>query len=282
MLVALFSVQWSNVDTRSTWWSCLHLICSNTLALRHLFHLIALFSLLFPAFFSFNANLFFHSYYFMYCILSVRAFNYMFCVKRIKLLVLYVVRYTNKVQLNCIVYIYPRSVTTAADRAAVRRQLLRRVVVRVPLRPRGVARGPLSSSPLIARFCGSASPRPVLSGGRFVWVRFSSDDELEGTGFQVRYHFTPTRILLPTAAQGLAAHTRRTLSLSASARLKCDLCLEVFCTPCWTLVLFITCLLCSVSIRTCHGLSPSWCIPRVFDLYSFSSCFSWSVYCFGL
>ncbi|KAG7281885.1 LOW QUALITY PROTEIN: hypothetical protein CRUP_031134 [Coryphaenoides rupestris] len=42
-----------------------------------------------------------------------------------------------------------------------------------------VREGPFISSPLIAHFCCSASPRPVLSGGAF-----SSDGELEGTGFQ--------------------------------------------------------------------------------------------------
>ncbi|CAL8263089.1 unnamed protein product [Merluccius merluccius] len=50
--------------------------------------------------------------------------------------------------------------------------------------------GPFSFSPLIDRFCGSASPGLVLSSGRFVWVRFYSDDELEGMGFRVQYHFT--------------------------------------------------------------------------------------------
>ncbi|XP_053741478.1 neuropilin and tolloid-like protein 2 isoform X2 [Synchiropus splendidus] len=50
--------------------------------------------------------------------------------------------------------------------------------------------GPFSFSPLINRFCGSASPGLVLSSGRFMWIRFFSDEELEGTGFQVQYSFT--------------------------------------------------------------------------------------------
>lgn len=50
--------------------------------------------------------------------------------------------------------------------------------------------GPFSFSPLISRFCGSASPGLVLSSGRFMWIRFFSDDELEGIGFQVQYSFT--------------------------------------------------------------------------------------------
>ncbi|KAM7396598.1 hypothetical protein PAMP_019631 [Pampus punctatissimus] len=49
--------------------------------------------------------------------------------------------------------------------------------------------GPFSFSPLINRFCGSASPGPVLSSGRFMWIRFFSDEELEGIGFQVQYSF---------------------------------------------------------------------------------------------
>lgn len=50
--------------------------------------------------------------------------------------------------------------------------------------------GPFSFSPLINRFCGSAGPGLVLSSGRFMWIRFFSDDELEGIGFQVQYSFT--------------------------------------------------------------------------------------------
>ncbi|KAM9376080.1 LOW QUALITY PROTEIN: neuropilin and tolloid-like protein 2 [Pholidichthys leucotaenia] len=51
--------------------------------------------------------------------------------------------------------------------------------------------GPFSFSPLINRFCGSTSPGLVLSSGRFMWIRFFSDEELEGIGFQVQYSFTP-------------------------------------------------------------------------------------------
>ncbi|XP_037109242.1 neuropilin and tolloid-like protein 2 isoform X2 [Syngnathus acus] len=50
--------------------------------------------------------------------------------------------------------------------------------------------GPFSFSPLINRFCGTTCPGLVLSSGRFMWIRFFSDDELEGIGFQVRYSFT--------------------------------------------------------------------------------------------
>lgn len=50
--------------------------------------------------------------------------------------------------------------------------------------------GPFSFSPLINRFCGSANPGLVLSSGRFMWIRFFSDEELEGIGFQVQYSFT--------------------------------------------------------------------------------------------
>uniref|UniRef100_A0A8C5N9Z3 Neuropilin and tolloid-like protein 2 n=1 Tax=Gouania willdenowi TaxID=441366 RepID=A0A8C5N9Z3_GOUWI len=50
--------------------------------------------------------------------------------------------------------------------------------------------GPFSFSPLINRFCGTESPGRVLSSGRFMWIRFFSDEELEGTGFQVQYSFT--------------------------------------------------------------------------------------------
>ncbi|XP_077568227.1 neuropilin and tolloid-like protein 2 isoform X3 [Stigmatopora nigra] len=51
--------------------------------------------------------------------------------------------------------------------------------------------GPFSFSPLINRFCGASCPGLVLSSGRFMWIRFYSDEELEGIGFRVRYSFTP-------------------------------------------------------------------------------------------
>ncbi|KAM6961446.1 neuropilin and tolloid-like protein 2 [Aplochiton taeniatus] len=49
--------------------------------------------------------------------------------------------------------------------------------------------GPFSFSPLLNRICGSANPGIVLSSGRFMWIRFYSDEELEGIGFRVRYNF---------------------------------------------------------------------------------------------
>ncbi|KAL2093356.1 hypothetical protein ACEWY4_010668 [Coilia grayii] len=49
--------------------------------------------------------------------------------------------------------------------------------------------GPFGFSPLINRFCGGRSPGMVLSTGRFMWIKFTSDEELEGLGFSVRYTF---------------------------------------------------------------------------------------------
>ncbi|TRY99729.1 hypothetical protein DNTS_016543, partial [Danionella cerebrum] len=50
--------------------------------------------------------------------------------------------------------------------------------------------GPFIFSPLINRFCGEKSPGTVTSSGRFMWIRFSSDEELEGQGFRVQYSYT--------------------------------------------------------------------------------------------
>uniref|UniRef100_A0A3B1KJS3 Neuropilin and tolloid-like protein 2 n=1 Tax=Astyanax mexicanus TaxID=7994 RepID=A0A3B1KJS3_ASTMX len=50
--------------------------------------------------------------------------------------------------------------------------------------------GPFGFSPLINRFCGSQSPGTVASTGRFMWIKFTSDEELEGMGFRVEYTFT--------------------------------------------------------------------------------------------
>uniref|UniRef100_A0A3B3RP38 Neuropilin and tolloid like 2 n=1 Tax=Paramormyrops kingsleyae TaxID=1676925 RepID=A0A3B3RP38_9TELE len=50
--------------------------------------------------------------------------------------------------------------------------------------------GPFGFSPLIDRFCGPRSPGVVRSTGRFMWIKFTSDEELEGLGFRVKYTFT--------------------------------------------------------------------------------------------
>ncbi|XP_030646312.1 neuropilin and tolloid-like protein 2 [Chanos chanos] len=50
--------------------------------------------------------------------------------------------------------------------------------------------GPFGFSPLINRFCGPTSPSVVTSSGRFMWIKFTSDEELEGQGFRVEYRFT--------------------------------------------------------------------------------------------
>ncbi|XP_059363171.1 neuropilin and tolloid-like protein 2 [Carassius carassius] len=50
--------------------------------------------------------------------------------------------------------------------------------------------GPFVFSPLINRFCGAKSPGIVTSSGRFMWIRFTSDEELEGPGFRVEYSYT--------------------------------------------------------------------------------------------
>ncbi|CDQ55981.1 unnamed protein product [Oncorhynchus mykiss] len=49
--------------------------------------------------------------------------------------------------------------------------------------------GPFGFSPIIDRFCGSKSPGLVTSTGRFMWIKFTSDEELEGVGFRIKYTF---------------------------------------------------------------------------------------------
>lgn len=50
--------------------------------------------------------------------------------------------------------------------------------------------GPFSSSPIIGRYCGQKSPMYVRSSGRYLWIKFVADSELEATGFSARYNFT--------------------------------------------------------------------------------------------
>ncbi|XP_051236348.1 neuropilin and tolloid-like protein 2 [Dicentrarchus labrax] len=49
--------------------------------------------------------------------------------------------------------------------------------------------GPFGFSPLIDRFCGGRNPGLVTSTGRFMWIKFTSDEELEGLGFRIQYTF---------------------------------------------------------------------------------------------
>ncbi|XP_064414582.1 neuropilin and tolloid-like protein 2 [Latimeria chalumnae] len=51
--------------------------------------------------------------------------------------------------------------------------------------------GPFGFSPLINRYCGLKSPTLIRSTGRFMWIKFSSDEELEGLGFRAKYSFIP-------------------------------------------------------------------------------------------
>lgn len=51
--------------------------------------------------------------------------------------------------------------------------------------------GPFGFSPLIDRYCGIRSPTAIRSTGRFMWIKFTSDEELEGLGFRAKYSFIP-------------------------------------------------------------------------------------------
>ncbi|XP_048696087.1 neuropilin and tolloid-like protein 1 isoform X14 [Caretta caretta] len=54
--------------------------------------------------------------------------------------------------------------------------------------------GPFGFSPIIGRFCGQQNPPMIKSSGRFLWIKFFADGELESMGFSARYNFTPVRI----------------------------------------------------------------------------------------
>lgn len=47
--------------------------------------------------------------------------------------------------------------------------------------------GDNSESPLINRFCGREIPRPVISTGNKVWIKFRADSSLTGLGFRAEY-----------------------------------------------------------------------------------------------
>ncbi|XP_053105418.1 neuropilin and tolloid-like protein 1 isoform X6 [Hemicordylus capensis] len=54
--------------------------------------------------------------------------------------------------------------------------------------------GPFGFSPIIGRFCGQQNPPKIKSSGRFLWIKFFADGELESLGFSARYNFTPENV----------------------------------------------------------------------------------------
>ncbi|XP_061792514.1 neuropilin and tolloid-like protein 1 [Nerophis lumbriciformis] len=50
--------------------------------------------------------------------------------------------------------------------------------------------GPFGFSPIIGRYCGQESPSYVRSSGRYLYIKFVADGELEAIGFSARYNFT--------------------------------------------------------------------------------------------
>ncbi|XP_077916301.1 neuropilin and tolloid-like protein 1 isoform X3 [Halichoerus grypus] len=61
--------------------------------------------------------------------------------------------------------------------------------------------GPFGFSPIIGRFCGQQNPPVIKSSGRFLWIKFFADGELESMGFSARYNFTPERDTVRTRTQ---------------------------------------------------------------------------------
>ncbi|KAJ0058959.1 hypothetical protein NL108_003298, partial [Boleophthalmus pectinirostris] len=56
--------------------------------------------------------------------------------------------------------------------------------------------GPFVFSPIIGRYCGQESPTFVRSSGRYLYIKFVADGELEAIGFSARYNFTHGYILI--------------------------------------------------------------------------------------
>nr|XP_061821597.1 neuropilin and tolloid-like protein 1 isoform X3 [Nerophis lumbriciformis] len=50
--------------------------------------------------------------------------------------------------------------------------------------------GPFSFSPMLGRYCGQQSPPDIRSSGRYLWIKFVTDGELEAVGFSANYNFT--------------------------------------------------------------------------------------------
>ncbi|XP_006903417.1 PREDICTED: neuropilin and tolloid-like protein 1-like [Elephantulus edwardii] len=71
--------------------------------------------------------------------------------------------------------------------------------------------GPFGFSPIIGRFCGQQNPPVIKSSGRFLWIKFFADGELESMGFSARYNFTPGVIALVVFLVTERAYSREDL-----------------------------------------------------------------------
>lgn len=54
--------------------------------------------------------------------------------------------------------------------------------------------GPFGFSPIIGRYCGQQSPQYIRSSGRYLWIKFVTDGELEAIGFSANYNFTTGKV----------------------------------------------------------------------------------------
>lgn len=54
--------------------------------------------------------------------------------------------------------------------------------------------GPFGFSPIIGRYCGQQSPQYIRSSGRYLWIKFVADGELEAIGFSANYNFTTGKV----------------------------------------------------------------------------------------
>lgn len=50
--------------------------------------------------------------------------------------------------------------------------------------------GPFGFSPMLGRYCGQHNPPDIRSSGRYLWIKFVTDGELEAVGFSASYNFT--------------------------------------------------------------------------------------------
>ncbi|TKS80354.1 Neuropilin and tolloid-like protein 1 [Collichthys lucidus] len=63
--------------------------------------------------------------------------------------------------------------------------------------------GPFGFSPIIGRYCGQESPAYVRSTGRYLYIKFVADGELEAIGFSARYNFTQGAFVQMTMCSGI-------------------------------------------------------------------------------
>lgn len=98
--------------------------------------------------------------------------------------------------------------------------------------------GPFGFSPIIGRYCGQQNPPYIRSSGRYLWIKFVADGELEAIGFSASYNFTAGIIFCFNATYQPSLWTVM-LQLNSQRRFWVSIAVLIvkYCFPAWLIIM---------------------------------------------